>query len=180
MLFIHFIIAFAIFFPITLFVITLFRAYQEDGNPININLFFLLLLISAFLFTSCTKEDSNPPLCPGGCNATIDIELDQDINGYYIVPSDVSRFNVIVTANSTDPFYYYNDQSVIEADFNGGLVSDGSIYLGKRANNYSSKKIIGPFVNEMVGDTITITGDVYWDGGSQFYFQEFSFKFIVE
>ena len=179
MLLVHFLVAFAIFFPIVLFVITLHRAYQEDGNPTNISMFLGLLLLLA-LTCSCTKEDNYPPLCADGCQYTIDVELEQDINGYFIVPSSESRFNVHFTASPTDSFYYYNDQSVIEVEFYGNHIVSGTNYMGKKGSNYYTKKIIGPITNEMVGDTITVTGDIYWDGGSQRKIEEFSFKFIVE
>jgi len=32
----------------------------------------------------------------------------------------------------------------------------------------------------MVGDTILVAGDIYWDGGNEYALQEFSLKFIVE
>ena len=179
MLLVHFLVAFAIFFPIVLFVITLYRAYQEDGNPTNINMFLGLLLLLA-LTCSCTKEDIYPPLCTDGCQYTMEVELPQDKNGYFIVPSTESRFNVHFTASATDPFYYYNDTSVIEVQFYGNHIISGTNYMGKQGSKYYTKKIIGPITNGMVGDTITVHGDIYWDGGREYKIQEFSFKFIVE
>ena len=180
MLLLHFLLSFAICFPIVIFLITLFKAYREDGDTSYINLFFVFLLTLAFFFTSCSKEDAYPPLCPGGCNAQIEVELEQDINGYYIVPSNMSRFNIHVTANETDPYYFYNDQSVIEATFDSEITEGRFLYLGKKKNYYYTKKIVGPILESMVGDTISLTGDVYWDGGNNFKIQEFSFKFIIE
>lgn len=180
MLLLHFLLAFAVTFPIVIFLITLFRAYREDGDTGYINLFFVFLLSLAFFFTSCSKEDSLPPLCYGGCNATIEVDLAQDTNGFYIISPDKARFDVHIYANGTTPFYHYNEQSVIEATFYSELTSGGFIYLGKREGNYYSKKIIGPITNEMVGDTILVAGDIYWDGGNEYSLQEFYLKFIVE
>jgi len=180
MLLLHFLLSFAICFPIVIFLITLFKAYREDGDTTYINLFFVFLLTLAFFFTSCTKEDSLPPLCNGGCNALIEVDLEQDVNGYFIVPPDMARFDVHINANGTTPFYHYNEQSVIEATFYSELTQGGFIYLGKKGNSYYSKKIIGPITNDMVGDTIQVSGDIYWDGGNEYALQEFSFKFIIE
>jgi len=176
MLLVHFLVAFAIFFPIVLFVITLYRAYQEDGNPTNINMFLGLLLILA-LTCSCTKEDF-PPLCDGGCNAKILVDLPQDVNGFYHVTGH--RFNIEVFANGTNEYYWYNDSPFIEAKFEGDAVQDGTIYLSKKGNSFYTKRIVGPILNEMIGDTLTISGDVYWEGGRDYKIQDFELKFIVE
>lgn len=180
MLLVHFLVAFAIFFPITIFVITLYRAYQEDGNPFNLNMFLLLLIVIAVTCTSCTKEDFYPPLCIDGCKAYLNVELPQDGNGFYLVNSSTSRFNVHIEASPTTSFYEYNDTSVIEVQFYGDMITSGKNYMGRKGGNYYTKKIIGPITDNMVGDTITVSGDVYWDGGREYKIQEFSFKFIVE
>ena len=178
MLLVHFLIAFAIFFPIVLFVITLSRAYQEDGDPFNLSILLFILILGSLFFTSCTKEDIYPPLCNGGCNAEIIVDLPQDSNGFYYVTGN--RFNIEVFANGTNEYYWYNDSPFIEAKFEGDVVQGSSIYLSRNGNSFYTKRIVGPIFDEMIGDTLTISGDVYWDGGRKYKIQDFSIKFIVK
>ena len=184
MLLLNFIIAFAISFPIVLLVISLFRAYREDGDPTKVNLFFLLLLSITLFFTSCSPEDSlDPPTCIGGeCIAQFSVEGIIDENGYFHVNLDwdaeyYPRFNIEVQSNLTDPWWWYNEVPVIQANFYTGdnwqfqndelpIVQSNRVYLKKIGDNKAyAKRIVGPIPPQFKNDTIYIEPDVFWDAG---------------
>jgi len=178
------VIAFAIFFPITLFVISLFRAYKEDGNPTNISLLVLLALLLSFSLSSCSPETMlDPPTCINGdCNAEFFIDGNLDSNGYYHVKLDwesqyYPRFDIEVEASLTDPWWWYNEVSVIQANFYTGdnwqfqndelpIVQSNRVYL-KKVDAYKAyaKRIVGPIPPEFKNDTVYIEPDVFWDAG---------------
>lgn len=198
MLFIHFIIALAIFFPLTLFVITLIRAYQEDGNPTNINLFFLLLLLFTVFFTSCTKEEIVTPTCINNdCSAQFYIPGELDSNGFYHIELEwdnqyYPRFTIDIDATITDPWYWYNGVPAVQANFHTEdtweigndilpVVQGARVYLRKYSDTRAKgKRIVGPFPPRMKGDTIEISSRVWWEAGMQTKYEDFSLKFIVE
>ena len=170
--------------------------------------FKILLILFAVFTVSCTQEDINPPLCPDGdCDGLLYIPYPQDENGYYRVDLDFNgeyfpRFNIYVEADDVDPYYYYNDIGVVQAAFesddfwtlNNGVVVDvvqnTTFYLNNSPfnNEYETtiperkwgKRIVGPIHPEFQGDTITIRGEIYWDGGSKSNRQFFEEKFIIE
>ena len=168
----------------------------------------ILLLLLAVFTVSCTTEDVEPSLCPdGNCDGALFIPFPKDVNGFYHVDLDFSsdilpRFSIFVEGDDVDPFYYYNDMGVVQAAFtsesswtmsNGievEIVQSTTIFLNNSTQNNEyqpslpnrkwGKRIIGPIPNEFVGDTITIRGEIYWDGGSKSKSQLFEEKFIIE
>lgn len=183
MLLVHFLVAFAIFFPIVLFVITLYRAYQEDGNPTNINMFLGLLLLLA-LTCSCTKEDLSTT-CDGDCSATMVIPGNIDPNGYYHVSTnDFKYFNIDLYATPTSTEYHYNGTPYVSAEFtsDNGIVQETEIYFRESniPNKLYTKRIVGPVLDSMVRDTVVITAEIFWDAGSNSKFLYLEEKIIIE
>lgn len=142
---------------------------------------YLKFLLVLPILYSCNIEEPYNELCTGGCIADIVVNLPQDGNGFYHVTGD--RFDVEVFANATTETYRYNNNSVIEAQFYGEVVQSTTLYLSRineAGTKYKTKRIVGPIFQEMVGDTLDIYGDVYWDGGTEYELQKFSFKIIIE
>ena len=166
-----------------------------------------LLLLTVFT-VSCSKDEVNPSLCPDGyCDGTLSVFFPKDANGYYHVDLDfggtyLPRFDIYVEADDVDPFYYYNDMGVVQAAFSSDsfwvmptgvtveLVQSTTLYLNDSSQNNEyipslvgrkwAKRTIGPIPSQFIGDTITIQGEIYWDGGSKSNSQLFEEKFIIE
>jgi len=190
-------IAFAIFFPIVLFVITLYRAYREDGNPTNINMFLGLLLLLA-LTCSCTVDEYSYHTCmDNSCNAVLEVPGTLDSNGYYHIDLDWNgenypRFNILVDASLTNRDFWYNNSPVIQASFETDtfwklgndilpIVQSDRVMLSKYSETRASgKRILGPFPPEMKGDTIEVAATVWWEAGIDTKGREILVKFIVE
>ena len=78
-----------------------------------------LLVLTLF---SCEKESFAPPCETGDCNASIESTFYKDSNGYYHAELDWTReyypyFNLDVYADRTSPEYWYNSESVVQAEF---------------------------------------------------------------
>jgi hypothetical protein len=87
------------------------RAFRAAAWPL------LLLALS-----SCEKESFAPPCETGDCNASIESTFYKDSNGYYHAELDWTReyypyFNLDVYADRTSPEYWYNSESVVQAEF---------------------------------------------------------------
>ena len=145
-----------------------------------------IALPALVLTTSCTKDDLKPDACLGGCNARVEVDAVLDANGYYHVDIDnegPSRFNVIVNAKTTDPYYWYNDQPVVSANFLSDdiYVQGSDVYFSfKGDTRMETKRIVGPIFPESVGDTITLTASVFWDAGENYVRKNFPVKIILE
>ncbi len=195
----HFLLAFAIFFPVVLVTISIFRAYKEDGDVTNVSLFFLLLLLVSFMFTSCSKEEfTAAPTCySGDCSASLVFSQKQDENGFYHVSLNWNgqyypRFSILVDAATTNADYWYNGSPVVQATFDTDttwefqndelpIVQSDRILLSKYSEaRVSGKRILGPFPPEMKGDTIQIKATVWWEAGMETKGREIFAKFIVE
>lgn len=62
------------------------------------------------------------------------------------------------------------------------IVQNTEIYLSenKLFSELYTKRIVGPFPPQIVGDTITIFAEIYWEAGNQSKFQYLEEKFIIE
>jgi len=60
------------------------------------------------------------------------------------------------------------------------VVQNTSIYFKDNGQNLTSKRVVGPFPPQMIGDTITIYMEVFWDAGMQSEIREYSEQFIVK
>jgi len=60
------------------------------------------------------------------------------------------------------------------------VVQGTSVYFSDNGTNLKSKRIVGPFPPQMIGDTITIYMEVFWDAGMNSKLERFSEKFIVK
>jgi len=54
------------------------------------------------------------------------------------------------------------------------------IYFKENQTNYTSRRVVGPFPPELIGDTITLHMKVTWEYRNTFIDKEFVEKFIVE
>ena len=160
----------------------------------------LFILVLALFFSSCSIEEAlDPPTCYGGeCNATFIVDGELDSNGYYHVDLDFSeqyypRFDILINANPTDPWWWYNDNPVVQANFYTEdtwefqndilpVVQPNRIYLSQVSTySMSGKRIVGPIPPHMEGDTIYIEPEVFWDAGSASRYKVFSeLKIIIE
>lgn len=71
---------------------------------------------------SCEPEPFAPPCQTGDCNAYIESTFYKDENGYYHAELDWTReyypyFNLDIYADKTSPEYWYNNESVVSAEF---------------------------------------------------------------
>lgn len=167
-------------------------AYGEES------IYGLMLLLSMVLLASCSKEEV-PQVCfDGSCDASLEIDAVLDSNGYYHVDLDWNseywpRFSVGTYADSTDPYWWYNDSPVVQANFYTDttievgndvipIVQSSRIYLSSRNGSkvLYGKRIVGPFPPEMQGDTLEIKAEIFWDAGIHYKEKEISLKFIIE
>jgi hypothetical protein len=159
----------------------------------------LIVLTLLLVFASCTKEDLKPPTCTDGdCNGYLELPYPIDENGYYHV--DLSwdgqyypRFSIDTYAEPTDPYWWYNETPVVQANFYTEntwtfqhdelpVVQNNRIYLSKNENssNLYGKRIVGPIPPQMEGDTLNIKAVIFWDAGINYVEKEISLKIIVE
>ena len=185
------------------------------------------------LLTSCSPDELSPDTCPGGCDGQMLWNYERDANGYYHVPLDwtgeyLPYFFVDVTASEVDPYWQYNEESVVEARFDsntswrigdnlvisvpyytpfGNYTSSGlplpagwtdvnltqyegeliniaqptGIRFSKKNGRLMSRRYLGPFIPEMIGDTITVNMRILWDAGDNSIVKDhYEEKFIVE
>ena len=79
-------------------------------------------LIILYALTSCEIETFAPPCETGDCDAYITSTFIKDSNGYYHAELDWTReyypyFNLDVHADKTSYEYWYNNESIVEAEF---------------------------------------------------------------
>ena len=79
-----------------------------------------LILLTAL--SSCEKETFSPPCESGDCNASIESTFVKDSNGYYHAELDWTSeyypyFSLDVYADRTSWEYRYNDESIVQAQF---------------------------------------------------------------
>ena len=168
------------------------------ANDIDVIPHFVVLFL-LILFASCSKEDDIPQVCyDGSCDARLEIPGNLDENGYYHIDLNWNgqyypRFSIDTYADATDPYWWYNDQPVVQANFYTDttwkfqndvlpIVQQNRIYLSSKdkSNTLYGKRIVGPFPPEMQGDTIEIKAVIFWDAGINYKEKEISIKFIVE
>ena len=157
-----------------------------------------LLVLMLAMFASCSKDDI-PQICyDGSCDATLELPGNIDSNGYYHIDLEWSgeyfpRFSIDIYADATDPYWWYNETPVAQANFYTDttidvgydiipVVQSSRINLSSRdkANTLYGKRIVGPFPPEMKGDTIDVKAVIFWDAGINYKEKEISIKFIVE
>lgn len=157
-----------------------------------------LLVLMLAMFASCSKDDI-PQICyDGSCDATLELPGNIDSNGYYHIDLEWSgeyfpRFSIDIYADATDPYWWYNETPVAQANFYTDttidvgydiipVVQSSRINLSSRdkSNTLYGKRIVGPFPPEMKGDTIDVKAVIFWDAGINYKEKEISIKFIVE
>jgi len=157
-----------------------------------------LLVLMLAMFASCSKDDI-PQVCyDGSCDATLELPGNIDSNGYYHIDLEWNgeyfpRFSIDIYADATDPYWWYNETPVAQANFYTDttidvgydiipVVQSSRINLSSRdkSNTLYGKRIVGPFPPEMKGDTIDVKAVIFWDAGINYKEKEISIKFIVE
>ena len=146
---------------------------------------------------SCTEPDK-PAVCDtGDCSAMFKVPYPKDSNGYYHVDLDFTqqyypRFYAEVEADPTNPYWWYNDTPVVEAYFSSEtvleleyedvyVVQPGRIYLhGRDSSKLYGKRLIGPIIPEMIGDTINVNVEILWDAGENYVVKDYLLNFIVK
>ena len=103
--------------------------------------------------------------------------------------------NVIFQVPLYNPFESYSTSTgytlpatfeEIGIDFFQGItlniVQNSTIYFGNDRNSdkMHTRRVVGPFPPQIIGDTITIYSEIYWEAGNKSMFRELSAKFIVE
>ena len=157
-----------------------------------------LLVLMLAMFASCSKDDI-PQVCyDGSCDASLELPGNIDSNGYYHIDLDWNgeyfpRFSIDVYADATDPYWWYNETPVAQANFYTDttidvgydvipVVQSSRVNLSSRdkSNTLYGKRIVGPFPPEMKGDTIDVKAVIFWDAGINYKEKELFIKFIVE
>lgn len=157
-----------------------------------------LLVLMLAMFASCSKDDI-PQVCyDGSCDASLELPGNLDSNGYYHIDLEWNgeyfpRFSIDIYADATDPYWWYNETPVAQANFYTDttievgydvipVVQSSRINLSSRdkSNTLYGKRIVGPFPPEMKGDTIDVKAVIFWDAGINYKEKEISIKFIVE
>jgi len=157
-----------------------------------------LLVLMLAMFASCSKDDI-PQVCyDGSCDASLELPGNIDSNGYYHIDLDWNgeyfpRFSIDVYADATDPYWWYNETPVAQANFYTDttidvgydvipVVQSSRVNLSSRdkSNTLYGKRIVGPFPPEMKGDTIEVRAVIFWDAGINYKEKELFIKFIVE
>lgn len=157
-----------------------------------------LLVLMLAMFASCSKDDV-PQVCyDGSCDATLELPGNIDSNGYYHIDLEWNgeyfpRFSIDIYADATDPYWWYNETPVAQANFYTDttidvgydvipVVQSSRVNLSSRdkSNTLYGKRIVGPFPPEMKGDTIDVKAVIFWDAGINYKEKEISIKFIVE
>ena len=165
----------------------------------NLRAFRAAVVLLLIIFThACTKTPLPPDTCPGGCSAQMVFPVEKGENGYYSVELDWDReylpyFSIDLIASKVNPEYHYNGISAVSAELysnatwileSSGLVVDvvqeSSVYFSESGNNLRSRRVVGPFPPEMIGDTVTIHMEVFWDAGMNSKILRYSEKFIVK
>jgi hypothetical protein len=151
------------------------------------------------LSPACTKDDVTPQPCKGGpCDAAMFFPGERDVNGYYTIDLDWNGdyypyFSIDIHATKVDSYYEYNGVGVVEGNFDSdttwilpesgvevNVVQETTIYFSESPARLESKRVVGPFPPQMVGDTITINMEIFWDAGMDSVIKNYSEKFIVK
>lgn len=141
------------------------------------------LLLLLILITSCSKEDLLTT-CQGDCSATMEVPGYLDENGYYHIQLNwkqefLPRFSIELYATPTSPELRYNNVPVVTAEFTSdrewyfqgeklNVMQGTEIYFRETddPNILYTKRIVGPFPEEVKGDTISIQSEIFWEAGS--------------
>lgn len=173
---------------------------MKNNSLGNLRAFRAAALAVIFIFAhACTKDPITPQPCKGGpCEAVMLFPVKKDANGFYNVELNWDReylpyFTINIHATKLDPFYEYNGIGVVEAEFDSNttwilpesgmevnIVQETTVYFSESPARLESKRIVGPFPPEMIGDTITINMEVFWDAGMDSVIKNYSEKFIVK
>lgn len=139
-----------------------------------------------------------PEVCTGGeCEAVYNLDYPIDQNGYYHVDLDYTqkyypRFNIEVTANQTEPYWWYDGQPVVQANFETDtywqfqndvipVVQPNRVYLSRISGEFmSTKRVVGPIPPHLQGDTIMISSSCFWDAGENYIKKNYFLKIILE
>ena len=165
----------------------------------NLRAFRAAVVLILITFThACTKAPLTPDTCPGGCSAQMVFPVEKGENGYYGIELDWDKeylpyFSIDLIASKVNPEYHYNGIGVVSAELysnstwilkSSGLVVDviqeSSVYFSESGDNLRSRRVVGPFPPEMIGDTVTVHMEVFWDAGMNSEILRYSEKFIVK
>lgn len=112
-----------------------------------------------------------------------------DSNTTWVIGEDI-----VFTESTYEPFtgdYTYSgtplpngNLDIILTQFRGtkvNIVQPTTIYLSGKNRILQSKRVVGPIPPSVIGDTITLYMEVFWDAGNQSVLKShFTEKFIVE
>jgi len=165
----------------------------------NLRAFRAAVVLLLIVFThACTKTPLTPDTCPGGCDAQMVFPVEKGENGYYSIELDWDKeylpyFSIDLIASKVNPEYHYNGIGVVSAELysnstwvleSSGLVVDviqeSSVYFSESGDNLRSRRVVGPFPPEMIGDTVIVYMEVFWDAGMNSKISKYSEKFIVK
>ena len=181
---------------------TVAMIWKSNGIEVLPHFIVLLLLL---LLASCTVEDDevmfSSPCVDNSCVASMDFPGYLDSNGYYHIDLDFTqeyppRFTIDLEASMVKDFFLYNGTPAVSANFDSdttyqlettlftetiNVVPNEPVYFSKKSPTIvGSKRIVGPFPPEIEGDTIHITGTVWWEAGMHTKGRDINAKFIVE
>lgn len=115
---------------------------------------------------------------------TVQMPLYQPFTGYFSQAGNpISVGNIIVTLDWFDsyPVPVVQETTIyLKKYFAGSTTQPADEYTPSSLDRKWSKRIVGPFSPSIVGDTITVYAEIYWDGGSQSKSKIFEQKIIIE
>jgi len=151
------------------------------------------------MLSSCSKEDiSTSPCIDGDCTAQMVLPGVKDTNGYYHIDLnwDYRYFTIDAYASKMFEEFEYNGIQVVEANFYSDgrrttihnnisvtedIVQNSTIYFREQDGRLHTRRVVGPFPDGAINDTITIRMEVFWEAGNSSVLKtNFFEKFIVE
>ena len=168
----------------------------------NLRAFRAAVVLLLIIFThACSKPDAPlllPDVCPGGCSSQMVFPVEKGQNGYFTVELDwdgeyLPYFTLDLIASKVNPEYHYNGIGVVTAEFYSNttwvleksqavvkIAQETNVYFKDSGKDLTSKRTLGPFPPEMIGDTIVVHMETFWDAGLKSKKHKISEKFIVK
>ena len=117
-------------------------------------------------------------------NLSVKMPLFQPYVGYYTqagIPISVGGTIVTLDWFKSYPVPVVQSTSIyLKKYFPGSSTKPADEYTPTSLNRRWSKRIVGPISPSIVGDTITVYGEIYWDGGSKSKSKYVKAKIIIE